>query len=97
LQFYVRRFEVVLIPQNVQVPFFSSVEIILPTICGLTHQVTKSNHWLTITFPVIVNPNSKPIFKLFDPIFELFDPLLLNFKSTLVNESAIWFQLPVRA
>jgi hypothetical protein len=22
---------------------------------------------------------------------------LLNFKSTLVNESAIWFQLPVRA
>jgi hypothetical protein len=39
--------------------------------------VIKDNYLLTITFPATINPNSKPIFELFDPLLLNSDPLLL--------------------
>ena len=93
LQFCGGLFEVVLIPQNFHVPFlFVCGNCSANNVCVNSSflAVIKDNYLLTITFPASINPNSKPI-------FELFDPLLLNFRPTFVNESAIWFQLTVRA
>ena len=89
LQFCGGLFKVVLIPQNFHVPFlFVCGNCSANNVCVNSSflAVIKDNYLLTI---LSQRPSTRTVSQ--------FDPLLLDFRPTFVNESAIWFQLTVRA